>query len=371
MKKSLVCAAIAAVVAGAAYAESQVTLYGVLDGGVTVTKPHSSKYFDSDKTATKVQMTNGNWAGNRWGIKGNEDLGNGNSVGFVLEQGFNLSNGAAKGDGSAFYRQSSLSVSGDWGEVAFGRFGGLSSDCGSYSILGGSPFTTSFFTYGNVNSAFTLSDRYDNSIIYVSPSFGGLQISAMYSNGMNGDDNKWSKNDHYYGLGATYSIGGLNLDLIYEAMDRKGDGYKNPDTQQLLNLGASYDFGSFTLYGAYELAIHADLPGFIEDPEAYLIKPEGKGANFNAFSLGASAPVAGGTAMLQTQYAFGKIKDPMESPKNATKFYTWSIGGAYLYPLSKRTQLYANAGYSTAGYALKNSYEVRGWEATIGMVHKF
>lgn len=84
----------------------------------------------------------------------------------------------------------------------------------------------------------------------------------MYSNGREGDENKWSYNQHYYGAGLTYGNGPLNFDLIYEALDYKGKEDKNKTTQ-LLNLGASYDFGAFKLYGAYEYAIHAPLPGFV------------------------------------------------------------------------------------------------------------
>ena len=50
--------------------------------------------------------------------------------------------------------------------------------------------------------------------------------------------------------------------MIYEALDYKGEADKNKTTQ-LLNLGASYNFGAFTLYGAYEYAMHAPLPGFV------------------------------------------------------------------------------------------------------------
>lgn len=73
----------------AAMAEPAVTMYGILDGGLTVSKlQHQS---------AKVQMTNGNWLSNRWGLMDQEDLGGGSSVYFKLEQGFNLSNGSEKG----------------------------------------------------------------------------------------------------------------------------------------------------------------------------------------------------------------------------------------------------------------------------------
>lgn len=239
MKKTLLAAALLAATSYAT-AATDVTLYGVLDAGVTVSKVHGGD--------TKVQMSNGNWMGNRWGIKGSEDLGSGNSVFFKLEQGYKLSNGNEAAEGKAFSREAALGVSGNWGTVAFGRFGGLSSDCGTYSILGGTPYTTSFQTIGSMYSAFYLTDRYDNSIVYVTPEYNGFQGSFMYSNGREGDENKWSYNQHYYGAGLTYGNGPLNFDLIYEALDYKGKEDKNKTTQ-LLNLGASYDFGAFKLYG--------------------------------------------------------------------------------------------------------------------------
>ena len=84
-------------------------------------------------------------------------------------------------------------------------------------------------------SAFYLTDRYDNSIVYVTPEYNGFQGSFMYSNGREGDENKWSYNQHYYGAGLTYGNGPLNFDLIYEALDYKGKEDKNKTTQ-LLNL---------------------------------------------------------------------------------------------------------------------------------------
>ncbi len=361
MKKTLLCSALLAGLSGVAAAQSSVTMYGVFDAGVYVQK-------NQGQSAT-VQMDSGNWMGSRWGIKGKEDLGNGYSVGFVLEQGFESDSGADKG--KAFHRQSTLSVSGPFGEVAFGRMGGLSSDCGSYSILGGSAYTTSFMAIGDVYSAFALSDRMNNSVVYVSPEFGGFTATAMYSNGIEDDAAKWSKNGHYYGLGGVYSNGALKFDVIYEALDNRTDNGKS-DTTQLINLGASYDFGSFTLYGAYEYAIHSAMPnGAVPDG----FKDEGKGANFNAFSLSVSAPLCGGTAMLQTQYAFGKVKDAKKDPATDDKFSTFSVGAAYLYPLSKRTLIYTSTGYGTAWKAArhltKDSDSYRGWNFGLGMTHQF
>jgi predicted porin len=141
MKRILVSAIIAAASINA-YAESNVTLYGVIDQAVAVTK-HKHE-------AAKVRIDDGIYAGSRFGIKGTEDLGNGNSVGFILEQGFYAESGDAAFEGKAFSRESLLQAKGKWGEVAFGRAGGLSSDCGTYTILHGSALWTSYYTDGNV-----------------------------------------------------------------------------------------------------------------------------------------------------------------------------------------------------------------------------
>ncbi|WP_304862422.1 porin, partial [Parasutterella excrementihominis] len=250
-------------IGSAAMAEPSVTLYGILDGGVSVSKlQHQS---------AKVQMTNGNWLSNRWGLMGQEDLGGGNSVFFKLEQGFNLSNGSEATAGKAFNRETALGLSGEWGKLGLGRFGGLSSDCGTFSILGGAAYSTSFSTIGNMHGAFYLTDRYNNSVAYVTPDFVGLQGHLMYSNGTDSDEEKWSQNSHYYGAGLTYNKDKLSVDVIYELLDHKGA--VDQDKTRLLNLGASYDFGAFKLFGAYEYAQHAALPGieFAEEKmsEAY------------------------------------------------------------------------------------------------------
>lgn len=374
MKKLVVVALASMSAMGIVQAQSDVTLYGVLDGGITVSKLKGDD--------TKVQMSNGNLYGNRWGLKGTEELGGGNYVGFVLEQGFKMSSGAEHKTGKAFSRQTTLKVGGQWGEIGLGRFGGLGSDLGSYSMLGGTPLMTGYSILGDMYGSFYLTDRYDNSIVYVSPNFGGWKLQMMYSNGVTGDDSKWSRNGHYYGVGVAYDSGALKTNLIYEVLDNKNkkqiDG-SNYNATQLLNLGMSYDFGTIKIYGAYELAIHSPLPGVDwkkyeagTDVISPILQSTGKGANFNAFSLGASAPLWGGTLMGQTQYAFGKVKDKMNPDiSGEDKFNTFSIGAAYVYPISKRTGLYSYGGWSTAGKAAKLVNDLRGWTGIFGMYHRF
>ena len=87
MKKSACFAALLCAVSSGAYAASDVTLYGVVDGAVSVSKVKGQ--------AARVGFDNGIWAGSRFGIKGNEDLGSGYNLGFILEQGFKPFSGDA------------------------------------------------------------------------------------------------------------------------------------------------------------------------------------------------------------------------------------------------------------------------------------
>ena len=80
MKKLALIAALLCAVSSGVYAASDVTLYGVVDGAVSVSKAKGK--------AARVGFDNSIWAGSRFGIKGNEDLGSGYNLGFILEQGF-------------------------------------------------------------------------------------------------------------------------------------------------------------------------------------------------------------------------------------------------------------------------------------------
>ncbi|WP_370594534.1 porin [uncultured Parasutterella sp.] len=94
MKKTLLAMGVLGAFSSLAFAASNVTLYGLIEEGVVVSK---AKHKD-----TMVDLKAGFDSGNRWGIKGVEELGNGYSVGFILEQGFNADDGSEGVAGKAF-----------------------------------------------------------------------------------------------------------------------------------------------------------------------------------------------------------------------------------------------------------------------------
>ena len=211
MKKTLIAAAVMAA-SGVAFAASNVTLYGVIEEGVVVSK---AKHKD-----TLVNLKSGFDSGNRWGLRGVEDLGNGYSVGFILEQGFTANNGDEGEAGKAFNREAILSVKGGFGSLAFGRTGGLAF-AQSQAIRTGWVFGTGYGASG-WNTISYVAKRMNNTISYASPVFSGFSVHAMYSNGVDADTNKWSDNSHYYGLGVKYNANNILSSLIFEAVDNKG-----------------------------------------------------------------------------------------------------------------------------------------------------
>ena len=353
MKKTLIAAAVMAV-SGVAFAASNVTLYGVIEEGVLLEK---AKHQD-----TTVQLKSGFDQGSRWGIKGVEDHGNGYSVGFILEQGFTADNGNAANanytTSSGFTRESFMYVTGNFGKLGFGRTGSLSSGAQSNHILTGWALGTGLGLSSWTSEIGTSYGRLNNTISYATPSFSGLTIHAMYSNGIGEDTNKWSENTHYYGIGAKYQANAIKSSLIFEAVDNKG-GEKNlvgnkvhGDKAYTVNFGFEYNLGSFTPMFAYQWANQDD------------------GKKTHMFGLSAKVPVAGGDVLAGARYLFGKDE---AITTGDDKVRAWNIGAAYIYPLSKRTAVKAYAGYADGAKAWKDTEKVvyNGYQVYLGLRHAF
>lgn len=357
------------------FAEGQVTLYGTIDGAVAIQKAKGSD--------TTVSMEDGIAGGSVWGLTGEEDLGNGYSVNFTLENGYTMDNGASGEEGLAFSKQATLGVTGGFGELAFGRMGGLSSYEGSYSIWDASPFGTDYLQAGLSN--FTYSGNIlNNTILYATPEFAGFKAYAQYSNGIVDDTNKWNKNNHYYGLGLTYGVGALNAALIWEHYDNKGsdllntEGVKKNKGSDVISLSVAYDFEVIKPFFGYQYG--NKLATFGED---YMV--DGKGYNQNTFTLGAEAPLAGGTAKFAVNYSFGKVKGNiyefddngdavLGTQLDQKKFDKIGIGAAYEYPLSKRTFVYGWGAWMKGGKGLKSDFvraDYENWSLGLGLHHDF
>lgn len=172
---------------GAAHAQSSLTLYGLVDAGVTYLNNTVSP---SGAHGALVQFTSGSSQGDRWGLTGREDLGGGMKVIFTLENGFQLSNGALAQSGLEFNRAAFVGLDSSYGTLTMGRQYDFIGDVfPAYAIAGNTAsgvLSWGIPTYSA--GGYTLDNRLwgdpvDNSVKYLSPTFAGFSFGAMYGFG--------------------------------------------------------------------------------------------------------------------------------------------------------------------------------------------
>ncbi|WP_323118465.1 porin [Burkholderia alba] len=204
MKKTLIVAALSGVFASAAYAQSSVTLYGLIDAGIT--------YTNNQHGHSAWQETSGSVNGSRWGLRGAEDLGGGLKAIFVLENGFGINNGTLKQSGREFGRQAFVGLSQDqFGSLTLGRqYDSVVDYLGPLSLTGTQYGGTQFahpFDNDNLNNSI----RINNSIKYQSVNYGGFKFGALYGFSNSTD----FANNRAYSVGASYSYAGFNVAAGY------------------------------------------------------------------------------------------------------------------------------------------------------------
>ena len=380
MKKSLIAAALLGTFAASAFAAPSVTLYGRIDTGLAYTHMDKDK---ADVDTDTFSMESGFSTGNRWGLKGTEDIGNA-KVGFVLESGFNSDDGASGQGGRLFGREAQVNVSGAYGTLYAGRFGSIASDTGSIGYLGDvSAFPNAFGIVGTQKgSTGTAYDRYDNSLAYQTPTFGGLQGAIMYSFKGDTQSNEDSiKNarensgnaDRYLAAGLRYKAGKAAVVLTGDmtmygnaAGEQKANFYHDVDNGYSFILGGNYDFGvakAFAKVTYFDNQVNVlDSFDLISDSRD-LKKAEalkGWGAE-----LGTNVPAFGGNFLAAVGY-----RDAKDVDDGSYKFKRWNAAVGYTYAFSKRTNVYGLAGYAQEK-ANALDRKASGAQVGFGLVHKF
>ena len=365
-KKTLAAVAVLGAFAGSAFA-ANVTMYGIIDTGLGYTS--TDKGYGED--VNKFDMRSGQNSSNRFGVKGEEDLGNGVKVGFSLENGFSSDDGKLSTANRLFDREALLYVAGDFGELGMGRQGDLASGNGRYGLFGGkvSPFSTGWSDIAGhkyvMGAGF---GRMDNSVTYKTPTFAGFNVLAQYS--FKKDSAKEGREgssavDRQYALGASFTAGDLYLTGIVTQTNLQSLGKQDVEDPLTVSLGGNYNFGVAKLYVATQYFKDSDLA-------VKMIQNVEKVGEFDGFglSVGADVPAFGGTAKVLVGYMDA---EDQTSAANDVQRYTFSVG--YEYPLSKRTFVYGGAGYYMDSYdkALVAGADDKASVTAVnaGLVHKF
>jgi len=177
MKKTILAAAALGSFSIVAQAQSSVTLYGLLDAGIT----YANKVATSTGHDSLVKYGDGVASGSRWGLRGTEDLGGGLKAIFVLESGFSTGDGTSGQGGALFGRQAFVGLAKDGiGSVTFGRQYSFSTDYIGANYTMGSQTPAGNYAY-HINDLDQLtSSRINNAVKFSSANFAGLTFGAMY-----------------------------------------------------------------------------------------------------------------------------------------------------------------------------------------------
>jgi predicted porin len=207
MKRTLMVlgASSAFAIAATAHAQSSVTLYGLIDAGLTYTNNQGGR--------SNFQETSGSVNGSRFGLRGSEDLGGGLKAVFVLENGFNIANGKLGQNGLEFGRQAFVGLSSEqFGTVTLGRqYDSVVDYLAPLSLTGtgyGGTQAAHPFDNDNLDNSF----RINNSIKYASVNYGGLKFGGLY--GFSNSAGTFATN-RAYSMGASYPPASEYLSLQY------------------------------------------------------------------------------------------------------------------------------------------------------------
>jgi predicted porin len=362
MKKTLIAFAALSAIAGAAQAQSSVTLYGVADAYTGVIE-NKSKVGAAAETKVSQGVVNGSGlSSSRWGLRGSEDLGGGIKGIFTLESGFDISTGAsANGAGNSaanqssilFGRQAFVGLSGGFGTVALGRqytaYDALRAATNNVYDSNTFATTSTVWSTGLVD----YSNRTNNAISYASPDFAGFSGAIVYGfgedKGINGPAvvpaagaqvaNNTDSTSSSTSLHIKYANGPLVVGYAHQrekaaigsvlfagttnnssfSATAAGTAATFADTRKYNLFGASYDFGVAKINGSYNQA-KGQLAAGVD-------------AKDKEFQVGVSVPF--GAAAVAAGYSRSK-SDAGGVQNIGTGF---SLLGTY--SLSKRTTLYA------------------------------
>jgi len=365
MKKTLLAAALLAGFAGAASAQSSVTLYGLIDGGLR----YNNVSIDNGSGASNFGLAYGQQSGNRFGLRGVEDIGGGNRVTFQLENGFEFGNGTLQQGGRIFGRQAWIGVENNsWGYVRIGRQTNFATE---YVGIPVDPFGTGFGQL-NMGAAFGVvnTDRISNAIKYQTPNMSGFQAgvgysfatgnTGVYTAAAGGGASTGSaynfatqNNMRQLTLGAKYANGPIYVAASYDkiyAQESKGE---NASISSW-NIAGTYDFKVVKLAAGYGQTRDGAVLGQgsgVTGAGNFNNIGAGNGevifapaVGTNSYIVGATVPVNPVSRVLLS-WTMLTPNTNMKDAYNAQNQTAYNI--AYAYDFTKRTNMYAMFGYMT------------------------
>ena len=373
MKNKCMALCAASLCAASAHAQSVVSVYGLLDSGVTYTNRVSVV---GGGRSGQWSVQPGAMQGSRFGLRGSEDLGNGMKSVFVLEGGINVDTGTAAQGGLPWGRRAVVGLEAPWGTVLFGRQPDFLDDMG---------VMTSVIDFGSQVSAIhgldrTGTQRTNNAVRFNSAPWGPVRVSAIYGLGENAGN---SSAGNAAGLGAQYTQGDFRLAAAYYESRLGTGGAATAADVGFASLGATAGnpgdvaLRTYTVAATYQwdkTRWHASY-GVSEQPLAVA----GAARSIRSASNNRTAVWDVGFSHALTpvwHLSASVIHDRVHFVGAASGSLTqYNLGMDYF--LSKRTDVYANLGYqsssnmNTAGLEQAPGGTASQTLVRVGIRHKF
>ncbi|WP_233803526.1 porin [Paraburkholderia sp. HP33-1] len=358
MKKSLLALAALGAFAGVAHAQSSVTLYGIVDVGINMNTNSGGSHL--------YNMSSGVLQGSRFGLRGTEDLGGGLKALFVLENGFDLTNGKLGQGGLMFGRQAYVGLQSDFGTVTLGRqYDSVVDYVGPFEVgdQWGGYIAAHPGDIDNFNNAY----RTNNTIKYTSNNYNGLTFGGTYSFGGTAGD---FTHNQIWSLGAGYANGPLQLGVGYlnartpaasgGIFNNGGTiatntlatataaanfavtspvyvGFSSANTYQVIGAGGAYTFGAATIGLTYSNIQFGNLGKTFASPFT------GQKATFNNAEINFKYQL---TPALLVGAAYDYTRGEQIEGNSRAQYHQGALGVDYF--LSKRTDVYLIGVYQHA-----------------------
>ncbi|AOB30850.1 porin [Bordetella sp. H567] len=331
-KKAALGLATAGMAAATAHAaETNVQLYGIAD--VSVRYLSTGAGYQPDNS--RISMENGAVTNSRWGLKGTEDLGNGNTAFFRLESGFNVQDGKQSDPGRMFNRQSYVGLDGgDIGAISLGR-----QDTPLFTILGDTfdPLTVGNYEQNSWLPVAMSRARSSDSVRYRNNKLGGFDLILSYAFGDSFEDHKLGQQ---YGGTLTYTTGPLTVGGGYQFTRADTNAAY---TQRVWNLNAAYRvFDNTRLFAGYFNG--RDQTGFVNTVMGIADVPDnGLQRKDNGYYAGVTwQPMATPWTFTGAAY-FDTSKNVIQEGDKGKRYALVALAE---YALSKRTQLYGTVDFN-------------------------
>jgi len=331
--------------ASSAFAQSNVTVYGLFDVAVHE-ETHAGTSAATD--GSKIAVDSGALNGSRLGFKGMEDLGDGMQAIFDLESGFNADTGTSGQGGLTFGRQAWVGLSSSAGQLTAGRqYSTMWDHFGNFDPMNGISNVNETSFYLNYGAY-----RINNSVKYVG-NFNGLTLEGIY--GFGEVAGSTSTNAHQ-GIGANYAFGNATIGAAFQQTNSNTTIAGTAATVKNAMVGTTYAIGPVTLLGNYMRT--TNLAG-------------NNGDTSDMFSLGTNYQATQNVKLL-----LGAYSDKTNIANTSARRNT--LAALAQYSFSKRSSVYVsvdytkqnNAAYNASPAALNNGTDNR-TNIMLGMKHAF